>query len=523
VLAVQLYGLRSQGNWGIGDFGDLLEVVRRAARAGAAGIGLNPLHVLIDDHPADCSPYSPSSRLFLNPLYIDVSRVPGFVAADVPGLKDRLAALRQAESVDYRAVAELKWSSLRAAFARFMAAGASDERAAFAEYRRDAGKTLVRFACFEFLRHSSAAPWWDWPPQWREPDDDRLQALHDGEAADAIAYFAFLQWIADRQLCQCRELARELKMPIGLYLDVAVGVKMDGFDAWNAPSAIARQLSVGAPPDQLNTAGQNWGLAAFNAAGLEATLYQPYRDMLAAVMRHAGAIRLDHVLGLQRLFLIPPDRTAGEGVYLRMPLEALLAVIAMESQRHRCVVVGEDLGTVPDGFRARLSEHGIWSYRVMLFERNHDGSFLAPEHYAANALVTFNTHDLPTFAGWRTGHDMAVKRGLGLDPGETDEDRRSSLRWLVEATGAADAGRDVDNAFDSALGFLSRTPSRILAVALEDLLGVADQPNIPGTIDQYPNWRRKLPVPLEALDAALDPVRLRRLLAGRSLSDNATD
>ena len=294
VLAVQLYGLRSQGNWGIGDFGDLLEVVRRAARAGAAGIGLNPLHVLFDDHPADCSPYSPSSRLFLNPLYIDVSRVPGFAAADVSGLKDRLAALLQAEFVDYRAVAELKWSSLRAAFARFMAAGASDERAAFAEYRRDAGKTLVRFACFEFLRHSSAAPWWDWPPQWREPDDDRLQALHDGEAADAIAYFAFLQWIADRQLCQCRELARELKMPIGLYLDVAVGVKMDGFDAWNAPSAIARQLSVGAPPDQLNTAGQNWGLAAFNAAGLEATLYQPYRDMLAAVMRHAGAIRLDH-------------------------------------------------------------------------------------------------------------------------------------------------------------------------------------------------------------------------------------
>jgi 4-alpha-glucanotransferase len=187
------------------------------------------------------------------------------------------------------------------------------------------------------------------------------------------------------------------------------------------------------------------------------------------------------------------------------------------------VVVGEDLGTVPDGFRARLSEHGIWGYRVMLFERNHDGSFLAPEHYAANALVTFNTHDLPTFAGWRTGHDMAVKRGLGLDPGETDEDRRCSLRWLEEATGAADAGRDVDNAFDSALGFLSRTPSRILAVALEDLLGVADQPNIPGTIDQYPNWRRKLHVPLEALDAALDAVRLRRLLAGRSLSDNATD
>jgi 4-alpha-glucanotransferase len=512
VLALQLYSLRSESNWGIGDFGDLMEVLRIAARAGAAGVGLNPLHALFDDHPADCSPYSPNSRLFLNPLYIDVARAPGATAESPPNVAGELERLRQAELVDYRGVAEAKGASLRAAYARFMARGGSDERAEFEAFRAERGALLMRFACFEFLRQRLSGPWWDWPEEWRAPDDTRLQLLRDGEAASAIGYVEFLQWIAHRQLQQCKDLASDLKMQVGLYLDIAVGVKPDGFDAWNSQGVIAHELRIGAPPDLLNTAGQDWGLASYSAAGLEATLFQPYCDMLAASMRYAGAIRLDHVLGLHRLYQIPAGFSPRDGAYVRMPFDALLAATTIESQRHRCVVIGEDLGTVPDGFRERLAEHGIWCYRVMLFERDHDGAFLAPERYAADALVTFSTHDLPTFVGWRESHDLSVKRSLGLDPGETDPQRA----WALDRFDTAVEGIEATRQFESAVGFLARTPSRILAISLEDLQGVRDQPNIPGTIDEHPNWRRKLPLSVEAFAAVLDTARLRELLGDRS-------
>ena len=426
VLTVQLYSLRSEMNWGIGDFGDLMTMMRIGASLGAAGIGLNPLHALFDNHPADCSPYSPNSRLFLNPLYIDAARAPnlpdGFLAAHA----ERLEALRRTDLVDYPAVADLKWRALQASFVQFRDHATPADRDEFAQFRRDRGAQLKRFACFEFLRRRHSGPWWEWPQEWRTPDDARLAALDREEAAE-IAYFEFIQWLADRQLRQCSELAAELNMPVGLYLDVAVGVKADGFDAWSAQAAISRSASVGAPPDQLNTAGQNWGLAGYNAAGLEQTLLRPFRDMIAASMRYAGAIRLDHVMGLQRLYIIPSGFSAKEGAYVRMPFEPLLAVTALESHKHKCIVIGEDLGTVPEGFRERLADYGIWSYRVMMFERNYDGSFLPPDRYAGNALVTFNTHDLPTFAGWKSGHDLVTKLGLGIDPGESDDQRRQAV------------------------------------------------------------------------------------------------
>lgn len=511
VVAVQLYGLRSRTNWGIGDFGDLAALMRWAAEAGAAGVGLNPLHALFDDHLTDCSPYSPSSRLFLDPLYIHVPSAPGFSADLVPGLARRTASLRDADLVDYGAVAELKWSALRAAFLRFMTHGAPAERDEFETFRREGASLLARYGCFEFLRRRFAAPWWEWPTEWRQPNDTRLEKLRHGEDADAIAYFEFLQWVADRQLRRCKDLVAELKMPVGLYIDLAVGVKPDGFDAWNNQIAITRDLSVGAPPDLLNTAGQDWGLAAFSSAGLEATLFQPFRDMLAAAMRYAGAIRIDHVLGLQRLYLVPSGASPRDGAYVRMPLAALLALVAIESQAHRCVVVGEDLGTVPSGLRERLADHGIWCYRVMLFERDDDGTFLPAGRYATDALVTFDTHDLPTFAGWRAGHDLRVKRGLGLDPGETDDERARSLLKFDEVTAATG---DLPG-FARAVGFLAHTPCRILALALEDLLGVKDQPNVPGTIDQHPNWRRKLPLSIEDLGTELALAPFRLALAGR--------
>jgi 4-alpha-glucanotransferase len=500
ILAVQLYGVRSSRNWGIGDFTDLEALIELAAGLGAGGIGLNPLHALFDDRPADCSPYSPNSRLFLNALYIDVGKLPEFSHDDFAG-RDAISQSRQSDIVDYVAVAGLKWQALRSAFAAFKAHAKPERRAAFAKFRAERGPLLLRFACFETLRHRFNKPWWEWPEEWQHPDDVSCAKLRAGPDADDIEFVEFVQWCADQQLQSCQQLATRLGMKVGLYLDVAVGVQSDGFDAWNEQVAISRHLAVGAPPDPLNTAGQNWGLAGFNAAGLEVQSLEPYRDMLRASMRHAGAIRLDHVLGLKRLYLVPHGFAASNGVYVQMPFEALLAVTAQESAANRCVVIGEDLGTVPEGFREQMAEWGIWSYLVMMFERDDRGSFRGVDHYAPNALVTFNTHDLSTYAGWRCFSDLALKRSLGIDPGESDDARWHALAMLTDVL--RHHAIDNDDLY-AVVKFLAQTRSRLLAISLEDLLGVIDQPNIPGTVDEHPNWRRRLPLDIAEIAAAID-------------------
>ena len=511
LLAVQLYGVRSGRNWGIGDFTDLEAMIEFAADLGADGIGLNPLHALFDDRPGDCSPYSPNSRLFLNALYVDVDKLPEFQLD--AATRDALVPLRAGEIVDYVAVASLKWQALRAAFAAFKAHATPARRQDFDAFRAEQGPLLSRFACFEMLRHKFGKPWWEWPAEWRQPDDAGCAALRDGAEANEVAFVEFVQWTADRQLGGAADLARKLGMKVGLYLDVAVGVQSDGFDAWNEQAAISRHLGVGAPPDPLNTAGQSWGLAGFNAAGLELQSFAPYRDMLRASMRHAGAIRLDHVLGLKRLYLVPNGFSAADGVYVQMPFEALLAVTAQESTAHRCVVIGEDLGTVPEGFREQMADWGIWSYMVMMFERDDRGAFRGMDHYSANALVTFNTHDLSTYAGWRSFGDLKTKRALGIDPGESDDARWHALAMLDDVLRQNGIDR---NDLYSVLGFLARTKSRLLAISLEDILGVVDQPNIPGTVNEHPNWRRRLPVPIEAMTSAVDVTALRTALRDRS-------
>jgi 4-alpha-glucanotransferase len=506
LLAVQLYGVRSARNWGIGDFTDLEALLALAADLGADGVGLNPLHALFDDRPADCSPYSPNSRLFLNALYIDVERVAGFQSAAFAESRAIIARLRASDVVDYAAVAELKWRALRSAFAAFKTGPKTDDHAAFAKFRTERGAMLSRFACFEVLRHRFNKPWWEWPTEWQQPDDARAAALHAGPDSDEIEFVKFVQWCADQQLQSCRELSARLGMRVGLYLDVAVGVQSDGFDAWKEQVAISRHLAVGAPPDPLNTSGQNWGLAGFNAAGLEIQSFEPYREMLRASMRHAGAIRLDHVLGLKRLYLVPHGFSAVNGVYVQMPFEALLAATAQESMAHRCVVIGEDLGTVPEGFRAQMADWGIWSYQVMMFERDDRGAFCDIDHYKPNALVTFNTHDLSTYAGWRGFSDLALKRSLGIDPGETDEARWHALAMLTDILRRHAIDRDD---LYAVVDFLARTGSRLLTISLEDLLGVIDQPNIPGTVDQHPNWRRRLPLAVNEIAAAIDVAALK--------------
>jgi 4-alpha-glucanotransferase len=545
-LAVQLYAVRSRRNWGHGDFTDLSRLIELAAARGAAGIGLNPLHALFPDRAQEASPYAPSSRLFLNPLYIDLDAVPEFPGAAAAGID--LDTARSGDLIDYEEVARAKLDGLRLAYEHFATSGSKERRTDFNRFRREWGETLLKFSCFETLRARFAPkPWRQWQRPWRHPAPSRLKILRRDEQ-DQCEFHEFVQWIADRQLRACKETARRCGMPVGLYVDLAVGIHPDGAEAWGQQHAMLADVSMGAPPDEFNRAGQDWGLAPFSPSALVVHEFAPLRNLMRATMRHAGAIRLDHVLGLKRVYMVPHGCGASEGTYVNFPFEPSLQVIARASDELRCVVIGEDLGTVPEGFRETMARWGLWAYRVMLFEREHDGRFKPPEAYPEQALATFNTHDLPSLRGWLAGHDLGVKRGLGLDPGESEEARASSQQRLREIlreragqyldgdqggagsppsrgrTGEGDAqgqppvipaqgeaqgqppfipaqaGIQSPNELFAIAAFLAQTPSRLVVIALDDVLGALEQINVPGTVDQHPNWRRKVPVTLEDLE-----------------------
>jgi 4-alpha-glucanotransferase len=495
VLAVQLYAVRSRRNWGHGDFGDLADLLEMIADLGGAGIGLNPLHAQFYDRP-ECSgsPYAPSSRLFINPLYIDVEAIEEFDHGHAEGLAGDIARLRDTALVDYPAVATVKIAALRAAYRRFAASGSKERRQDFDAYRQQRGRELASYAAFETLRAQYSAACWDWPEEWRTPTDDALDRLRQSHA-DEMGFHEFLQWNAERQLERCRDIARRRGLAIGLYLDTAIGVDAAGADAWMAQGIVLRGLSVGAPPDQFNPAGQDWGLTAYNPHGLVASRFEPFRQMLRAAMRYAGAVRIDHVLGLMRLFVIPHGLPPSQGAYLRLPFSEMLAVVAEESRRWNCITIGEDLGTVPESFRPTLSAWGVWSYLVVLFERNADGSFRRPEQYPERAIATLNTHDLPTFAGWMSSHDLRTKRAINVDPGETEEERHHSRVAFCAALAAATGHHTIT--FEAVAAFLAATPTKLVSVAVEDVLGLDDQVNVPGTVSEHPNWRRRWPVLLE--------------------------
>jgi 4-alpha-glucanotransferase len=491
-LAVQLYGVRSRRNWGHGDFTDLSGLIDLAADLGAGSIGLNPLHALFD---ADPSPYAPNTRQFLNPRYIDVEAVPEFPGLHAAGLEGEVAALRERDLVDYDGVVAAKEKALRLAYEAFRRNGRGERVREFESFRTSRGAPLAQFACFEALRHRFGRPWSRWPAEWRSPDESSLARLRSSEQ-EQVGYFEFLQWIAHQQLERCRALAAERGLPIGLYLDIAVGARADGYDAWSEQDVILSTVELGAPPDMLNTAGQKWGIAGINPVALKAGGFGLYRRVLQAAMRYAGAVRLDHVMGLERQFLVPNGMSADRGLYVRSPFAALLAVTAEESVAQRSIVIGEDLGTVPENFRETVAAWGIWSYLVMIFERGEHGAFKPAQDYRENALATFSTHDLPTFAGWRSSADLAVKRALGIDPGETDDERAAAIAAFDRILAARGlSGSD----FLSVARFLAATPSRLVVISMEDALSVLHQVNVPGTVDEHPNWRRRLPVALEDL------------------------
>ncbi|WP_035690694.1 4-alpha-glucanotransferase [Azospirillum halopraeferens] len=529
-VGLQLYALRSGDDWGIGDFDDLGRFAEVAAGLGAGLVGLNPLHALFPADPNHFSPYSPSSRRFLNVFYIDVEAVPDLeecpearvlIASD--SFRADLAAARSTELVDYPAVARLKLPVLERLYAAFRArhlapGGDSGRGAAFRDFQRAFGRPLRLHATFEALheRFYGEDPqrwsWQTWPEPYRNAAGDAVDA-YARDNLERVEFFEYLQWEADRQLGEAAARAKRVGLGLGFYRDLAVAVNPGGAAAWADPDTLVQGASVGAPPDAFNMKGQNWGLAPLSPVGLYEAAYEPFIAAVRANMRHAGALRIDHVMALQHLFWIPSD--GGDGAYVAYPLNDLLRIIALESRRRGCVVIGEDLGTVPEGFRPAMERAGILSYRVLYFERTDDGGFIRSDAFPERAMVTITTHDLPTLKGYWTGRDMEWRRSLDLYPdakaAEKDAWDRGVDRWrLLQALTREDLRPAVypteegNQPFTPELAeavhrHLGRTPGQIVMMQIEDALGESEQPNLPGTIDQHPNWRRRLPVPLEAM------------------------
>jgi 4-alpha-glucanotransferase len=525
-LSAQLYGVRSRRNWGMGDFTDLAHLAERAAALGASALGVNPLHALFPADASHFSPYSPSSRLFLNVCYLDPEAVPDFLECSEArsllgdaGMRGELELTRAAALVDYPAAWRLKLRVLELLFQSFRArhlAGPSQRADAFRAFREEMGEALERHARFDALHEhalgtTGAWSWQQWPEPLRHPDSPEVAAFARERRA-RVDFFAWLQWLADQQLERTQARARAAGMRLGLYNDIAVGVSPAGATAWANPGVSLSSVSAGAPPDLFNLHGQNWGLAPLSPAGLREGAYALFAAALRHNMRHAGAVRIDHVMGLQRLFWIPDGATPADGAYARYPFADLAHIIALESERHRCLVIGEDLGTVPRGFRPAMQRAGLLSCRVLYFEREPGGAFLPPERYPRQALVSVSTHDLPTLRGFWTGRDLHWRDLFARFP-DADasrsahaaraQDRVLLLRALCHA-GLLPAGIDpehppVEPSDELVLAvhrYLARTPGHLLMVQLEDVLGEEEQPNLPGAME-HPNWRRKLGCDLE--------------------------
>jgi (1->4)-alpha-D-glucan 1-alpha-D-glucosylmutase len=537
--AVQLYALRSARNWGIGDFGDLAQLVAQMAERGADIVGLNPLHALFPHNPAHASPYSPSSRRQLNVLYIDVEAVDGFADCDAARqlvhsieFQNRLARLREAPLVDYAGVAAAKFEVLKLLYAHFRElhlspdGGAARDEAgrAFLAFVAEGGDALYRHALFETLQaHFHAADpavwgWPAWPEAFRDPAGPEVAAFAQ-QHAERVQYHQYLQWVADSQLARANACCKTRRLGVGLYLDLAVSVDRAGSEVWSERACFAAGASVGAPPDEFNPGGQGWGLPPLRPDRLRADRYRLFIDTLRANMKSAGALRIDHVMGLMRLFWIAPGQSARDGAYVHYPLDELLAIVALESRRNRCMVIGEDLGTVAPEVREALARVDVLSYRVLFFERTEDGAFKPAADYPPDALAAIGTHDLPTLAGWWSGEDLRLRLQLGLFPELSlfekqlvDRAReRVGLLLQLERLGLLSAeevaeatGRPTlaPRTVEAVHAFLAAAPSAIMMVQFEDALGITDQVNLPGTTAEQPNWQRKLPLDLQALAAS---------------------
>lgn len=510
VLAVQLYALRRAGDAGLGDFDALREFAPSAAAAGASGIAISPVHAQFSADLNRYSPYSPSSRLMLNVLHTGLEIMPD----------KETKRLEAAEFVDWPAAARKRLQTMRALFD----AAPQPELAALAAHREARGAVLETHARFEAL-HAwlyGADPgswhWRTWPGEFRQPGNPAVAAFardHEGE----VAFHAYMQMLADRSLQRAQAAALASGMPLGLIADLAVGADSGGSHCWSRQDETLLGLSIGAPPDLLSTAGQNWGLAAFSPRGLIRHGFGAYLDMLRSAMRHAGGVRIDHAMGLARLWVVPDGASAADGAYLRFPATDMLRLIALESHRNRTVVLGEDLGTVPDGFDAQLQDAEVLGMRVLWFERK-DERFNPPAGWTSRAAAMTTTHDLPTVAGWWSGRDLAWRHELDLfGTPENDHfenharvaDRQGLWEAMCRTGSAAGDPPPPDQpaaVVDAAIRHIGGAACSLVILPIEDALGNPEQPNLPGTLDQHPNWRRRHPGPA-ALLLEPDPVKAR--------------
>ena len=529
-FAAQLYGIRSERNWGIGDFGDLRRMLEHCGEAGASTVLLNPLHALFPDAPEHASPYSPSNRAYFNTQYLDVEGIEDFAECEEartlvhsPQFQAQLRALRAAEQVDYRGVAEAKSKVLNRLYEHFRTRHLlrnSDRARVFRAFQAEHGESLRKQALFEVLQEyfraqdSNAWGWPAWPEAYHDPHAPEVAAFSK-EHIERVEFFEYLQWQASKQLAAAGTRSWELGLGVGVMLDLAIGVAEGGAATWTRRELYALGASAGAPPDEINRLGQDWGLPPWIPQQLTAEAYEPFIELLRANMRDSGALRMDHVMGLRRLFWVVRGLPVAEGAYVTYPFEDLLGILALESQRNRCLVVGEDLGTVPDEVRHALEPMKVMSTRLLYFERQQDGRLKPPQEYPVNAMAAVTTHDLPTLSGFWQGMDIDLRARLHLFPDDEvrnhqvvgrSEDR-AQLLVALEGEGVLPPGAGFQPvAFPemtpelatAVYTYLARAPSKLLLVQMEDGIGVQEQPNLPGTTEPtYPCWRLKMPLNLE--------------------------
>ena len=525
-LITNLYTVRSDANWGIGDLSDLGTIAQWGGSVGADFVGVNPLHALLN-RGLDISPYSPVSRIYRNPIYLDVRQIPEL--ADAPNVAEHIAspefveeieALRESDAVRYEQVMGVKGlvlDALHHVFAKDVRGSGSERDRAYEVYVAEHDPGLTRFATWMAIAESPGfgPNWHTWPSEFHDPSSDAVRefAAHRQHRID---FHRWVQFEIDRQLGAAAECARDAGMRIGLYPDVAIGTSPCGADTWASPELFVRAASVGAPPDPYAPQGQNWGLPPLNPRALREDCYRYFVHLLRSGFRHAGALRIDHVLGFFRLFWIPEGRTGEDGAYLRYPTEDLLGILALESVRHNAIVVGEDLGTVPDEVPPTLARWGVLSSKVLQFERDWGGEYKSSWSYPPLSLATADTHDMVSIAGFWSGHDIDIRRAVGLI--ESDEaatrahedrsrDRDALLRRLADEhiLPSAVAPRFASDLRGAVHAFLCRSPEQLVGIALDDLSGELEPVNVPGVgQEHYPSWTRKMRETLETMMASND-------------------
>jgi 4-alpha-glucanotransferase len=502
--AIQIPSLRGPAPSAFGDLGNLREAVALFAARGADAVAISPVHALFPGRGAPFSPYSPSSRLALNTLLADPrdAGLPPF-SSGTPG-----------ELIDWAREVPVRFEALTLAFAHV----GPEQRRAIATWADERGPAIRRHALFDALsRHfrDRGSRWQDWPAEYHDPDGEAV-ARFAHEQAEAVELHLFGQWLAEMSLARAQSAASHGGMAIGLISDLAVGIDPGGSDAWAMREAMLQGLTIGAPPDPLGPDGQNWNLTGFSPEGLQRSAFAPWIAMLRASLRHAGGVRIDHAFGLQRLWVVPEGGSAADGAYLSYPRDDLMRIAALESHRAGAIVIGEDLGTRPDGFMDAVAARNIYGMRVLWFERSWDGRFITPEEFAPPTVAMTGTHDTATIAGWWRGRDLAWNRRLGRgsdwDGAEHQRAEDRHKLWAAIGHGAFEpAVDDPEPVVEQAIAHLGQARSELAIVPLEDLLALDEQPNLPGTIAEHPNWRRRLSSPLA--DLLAEPVTARRIAA----------